>query len=313
MRHIIAVETYNWKPTAFNFDATIRAIAGAALFAYSGFHNPAQWSGEIKNPKRNLLIGIIGGTLITAVIYITMAASAFYAGGEFISQYNWAYYKLKADKLSFPTMPMIEPVLPMFAVLFAGGNVFLAFLIATAGAFSLYHVNPAALMMETRRVFSLAFDRLFPERFANVSERFHTPTWAILFMVVGGAIGIIISSPALGPLRTLAGGINATFMYLLGYLFTGLALALLPITKPEIYESIKVEIAGVPIPAICGVAAFALGIFFFAANAQSMAPLDIFICCLVLGIGLALYIYYAYKNKKMGIDLKTLLSEIPPE
>jgi amino acid transporter len=307
-----------YKVATPSFDATIRAIAGAAIFAYSGFHNPAQWSGEIKNPKRNLLIGIIGGTLITAVIYITMAASAFYAGGEFISQYNWAYYNQGKviDGVTVPKFsvtPNIEPVLPMFAVLFAGGNMFLAFLVATAGAFSLYHVQPAALMMETRRVFSLAFDRLFPERFANVSERFHTPTWAILFMVIGGAIGIIISSPVLGPLRTLAGGINATFMYLLGYLFTGLALALLPITKPEIYESIKVEVGGVPVPAICGVAAFALGIFFFAANAQSMAPLDIFISCLVLGIGLALYIYYAYKNKKMGIDLKTLLSEIPPE
>ena len=308
---ILAIaQNTGWKTTAFNFDATIRGVAGAALFAYAGFHNPAQWSGEVKNPKRNLLIGIIGGTLITAVIYISLASSAFIAGGDFISQYNWAYYKGKAQ---FAITPTIEPVLPMFAILFAGGNVFLGFLIATAGAFSLYHVNPAALMMETRRVFSLAFDRLFPERFANVSERFHTPTWAILFMVVGGFIGIIISSPLLGPLRTLAGGINATFMYLLGWLFTGLALALLPIVKPEIYESIKVDVAGVPLPAVCGVIGFAFGIFFFATNASIMAPLDVAISCIVLGIGLTLYLYYSYKNKKMGIDLKTLLTEIPPE
>ena len=153
----------------------------------------------------------------------------------------------------------------------------------------------------------------FPERFANVSERFHTPTWAILFMVVGGTIGIIISSPVLGPLRSLAGGINATFMYLLGYTFTGLALALLPIVRPEIYESIKAEVGGLPLPSICGVVSFGLGLFFFATNATVMAPMDISISCLILGIGLALYVYYAYKNKKMGIDLKTLLSEIPPE
>jgi len=309
---VVAIaQKYNWSVAAPNFDATIRAVAGAALFAYSGFHNPAQWSGEVKNPKRNMLVGIIAGTLITAVIYITMAASAFYASGEFISQYNWAYYKGTAA--DFVITPRIEPVLPMFPVIFAGGNVLLAFLIATAGAFSLYHVQPAALMMETRRVFSLAFDRFFPERFANVSERFHTPTWAILFMVVGGIIGIIISSPVLGPLRTLAGGINATFMYLLGYLFTGLALALLPIVRPEIYESIKVDVAGVPLPALCGVLSFAFGIFFFATNASIMTPLDVAISCLVLGIGLALYLYYAYRNKKMGIDVKTLLTEIPPE
>ena len=307
---VTIAKTAGYKLEAPNFDATITAVAGAALFAYSGFHNPAQWSGEIKNPKRNMMIGIISGTLITAVIYISLAASAFFSGGEFINMYNWAYYKARA---SFVITPKIEPVLPMFGVIFASGNVLLAFLIATAGAFSLYHVNPAALMMETRRVFSIAFDRFFPERFANVSERFHTPTWAIIFMIVGGVIGIVISSPVLGPLRTLAGGINATFMYLLGYLFTGLALALLPIVRPEIYASIKSEVGGVPVPALCGVVAFGLGIFFFATNARALAPMDISISSLILGIGLALYLYYAFKNKKMGIDLKALLSEIPPE
>jgi APA family basic amino acid/polyamine antiporter len=299
-----------WKLDAPNFDATITAVAGAAIFAYSGFHNPAQWSGEIKNPRRNMMIGIISGTLISAVIYISLAASAFSAGGDFISMYNWAYYKAGSQ---FKITPRIEPVLPMFGVIFSGGNVLLAFLVATAGAFSVYHVNPAALMMETRRVFAIAFDRFFPERFANVSERFHTPTWAIAFMMVGGILGIIISSPVFGPLRGLAGGINATFMYLLGYMFSGLALALLPIVRPEIYDSIKSEIGGVPIPALCGVIAFGLGIFFFASNARAMAPMDISISCLVLGIGLALYLYYAFKNKKMGVDLKALLSEIPPE
>jgi amino acid transporter len=296
-----------WTPSAPNFDATIKAVAGAALFAYSGFHNPAQWSGEVKNPRRNLIIGIIGGTLITAVIYISLAASAFYSGGTFISQYDWAYYKAAKQ---FVITPKIEPTLPMFAVLFTGGNMVLALLIATAGAFSLYHVNPAALMMETRRVFALAFDRFFPERFANVSERFHTPTWAIAFMIVGGIFGIIISSPILGPLRTLAGGINATFMYLLGYMFTGLALALLPLAKPDVYESIKTKFPWAP---ICGVVAFGAGILFFAVNASTLQILDITISAIVLAIGLSLYLYYAYKNKKMGVDLKTLTSEIPPE
>ena len=307
---VTVAKNAGWTPQAPNFDATITAVAGAAIFAYSGFHNPAQWSGEIKNPKRNMLIGIISGTLISAVIYIGLAASAFYSGGEFISMYDWAYYKASSK---FVITPKIEPVLPMFGVIFSGGNVLLAFLVATAGAFSVYHVNPAALMMETRRVFSLAFDRFFPERFANVSERFHTPTWAIAFMMVGGTLGIIISSPVLGPLRGLAGGINSSFMYLLGYTFTGLALALLPLVRPEIYDSIKVDIGGLPLPALCGVISFGLGVFCFASNARAMAPMDISISCLVLGIGLALYVYYAFKNKKAGIDLKALLSEIPPE
>src|SRR5208283_2407219 len=190
----------------------------------------------------------------------SLAASSFYAGGNFILQYDYVYYT-PALRSQLQIMPKIEPTLPMFAVLFTGGNVILSFLIATAGAFSLYHVNPSALMMETRRVFAIAFDRLFPERFANVSERFHTPTWAIAFMMVGALFGIILSSPILGPARTLAGGINATFMYLIGYTFTGLALALLPKRKPEVYASIKT--GKVPIPAICGIVACVLGAVFW--------------------------------------------------
>lgn len=298
-----------FKVTAFSWDATTKAMI-AALFAYSGFHNPAQWSGEIKNPRRSLMIGVVGGLLIVSVIYIGLAWSAFYSGGTFIAEYNWAYYKARA---ALKITPAIEPVLPMFAVIFTGGSAPLAFLAAIAGAFSLYHVQPAALMMETRRVFSLAFDRFFPERFAYVSERFHTPTWAIVFMVVGGIFGILVSAPLLAPLRTIFGGINATFMYLLGYMFTGLALALVPLMKPEIYESIKLEIKGVPIPAVAGLIAFASSVYFFAVAAGTLSLLDIGISCTVLGIGLSLFVYYAVKNTRKGIDVRKLYSEIPPE
>ena len=152
-------------------------------------------------------------------------------------------------------------------------------------------------MMETRRVFAIAFDRFFPERFANVSERFHTPTWAIAFMMVGAIFGIIISSPILGPARTLAGGINATFMYLLGYTFTGLALALLPKRKPEIYESIKT--GRVPIPAICGVVAFVLGAIFFVISGSTL-PIypDITVSAIILVIGLCLFVYYVTRTRR---------------
>jgi uncharacterized membrane-anchored protein len=64
---------------------------------------------------------------------------------------------------------------------------------------------------------------------------------------------------------------------------------------------------------ICGVVAFAAGILFFAVNAQTLQILDITISAIILGIGLSVFMYYSYKNKKMGVDLKSLLSEIPPE
>jgi hypothetical protein len=126
-------------------------------------------------------------------------------------------------------------------------------------------------------------------------------------MAIGIALGIVISSPLLGPLRSLVGGINATFAFLLAWTFTPLALALLPILRPRLYDSIKFNIKGVPVPAFIGAVGFALGVYFFATNAQSLGPLDIGITCFVIGLGMILYIYYSYECQKMGVDLKTLV------
>jgi uncharacterized membrane-anchored protein len=59
--------------------------------------------------------------------------------------------------------------------------------------------------------------------------------------------------------------------------------------------------------------AFVSGLLFFGINAQTTQILDITITSIVLGIGLILFLYYSYKNQKMGVDVKAIMSEIPPE
>jgi len=69
------------------------------------------------------------------------------------------------------------------------------------------------------------------------------------------------------------------------------------VVRPEIYGSIKVDVGGVPLPAVCGAIDFASGIFFLATNAGLLKPLDIFISSLALGIGLFLFLYSS-RNKR---------------
>lgn len=302
-------EATGWKVVPFSWDATMFAVI-FALFAYSGFHNPAQWAGEVKNPRKSLIMGLVAATLITAFYYIGLAATVYYACGDFIYRYNWAYYKARA---MLKINPVVEPVMPLFSAIFVGGNPVLAILFAMAGAMALYHVQPAALMMDTRRLFSIAFDRFFPERFTEVSERFHTPIWAITFFLVGGIIGILLASPLLGPLYPIFAGISATFMYLLAYCFTGLALVMVPLLRPEIYEAIKWEVRGISIPQVIGVLAFTTSIIFFAIAAQTLSTFHIAISSVVLGLALLSFIYYSIKNTKAGIDVKTIYYEVPPE
>jgi amino acid transporter len=295
-----------WTPTAFNFNATLQAVAGFGMLVYGGFQNSVQWSGEIKNSKRNLTIGIIAATLISAILFVGLSASVFYSAGNFISQYDYAYYNARNQ---FHIMPQIEPVVPLFILPFFNGSLFFALLIAVGSVLTVYHNHPAALMMETRRIFAIAFDRFFPERFANVSERFHTPTWAIAFMTIGSLMGIILASPLLGVTRSIFAGINAGFIYLFGYMLTCLALVLLPWRKPQIYSSIRTS--NLPIPQIFGVLGFVLSFIFFVMNGLTLRLYpDLFLTGSVMLAGYALFQYYKHSNGKI---CEAIFTEIPPE
>src|SRR6266581_2183648 len=49
-----------------------RSPSAGIIFAYLGFEQADQLAGEVRNPQRNVLLGIIGGILIGTVIYILL-------------------------------------------------------------------------------------------------------------------------------------------------------------------------------------------------------------------------------------------------
>jgi amino acid transporter len=58
-------------PTGVTWHAIFAAIPGASIiFSYLGFEQADQLAGEVRNPKRNLPIAIIGSILIGTAIYI---------------------------------------------------------------------------------------------------------------------------------------------------------------------------------------------------------------------------------------------------
>src|SRR6185295_2998523 len=64
----------NWHPFAPNGWAGVQAGAAIVFFAYIGFDAVSTVAEEVRNPKRDLPIGIIGSLIVCTIIYIVVAA-----------------------------------------------------------------------------------------------------------------------------------------------------------------------------------------------------------------------------------------------
>jgi basic amino acid/polyamine antiporter, APA family len=163
------------------------------LFAYAGFENVGVPAGEYTNPRKDLPMALLIGTLAIAAIYALVQLGAMSALGD-LSQ--------SKTPIASAANVLIGP---------AGG------VIVTIGALlSMAGTNSGTMLEGSRMLYSLACDRrLGPVSF--VHPRFHTPTVAI---VIHSTAALIIALA--GSFAQLA--LLSTVARLATYLATCLAL-----------------------------------------------------------------------------------------
>jgi APA family basic amino acid/polyamine antiporter len=151
------------------------------LFAYAGFENVGVPAGEYKNPRKDLPIALLIGTLAIAAIYALVQLGAMSALGD-LSQ--------SKTPIATAASALIGP---------AGA------IIVTIGALlSMAGTNSGTMLEGSRMLYSLARDRrLGPISF--VHPRFHTPTVAIFIHSIAALIIALAGSFAqLALLSTVA-------------------------------------------------------------------------------------------------------------
>ena len=145
------------------------AATAMVLISYGGVTKVAAVAEEIKNPGRNLPLGLLVSLVLTTALY---ALIVFVLVGT-----------VDAETLMGSETPMVDGVEPFFG--FLG-----VLLIVVAAMFALISTANAGILTASRYPFALSRDNLLPDVFAGVSDRFHTPTPAIL--TTGGAMLFII-------------------------------------------------------------------------------------------------------------------------
>ncbi|MBN3728567.1 amino acid permease [Burkholderia sp. Ac-20379] len=260
---VFHVTPANWTPFMPHGWSGVFGAAAVMFFAFIGFDAVSSAAEEVKNPKRDLPIGIIASLAVCTVLYVTVAAVA--TGIVPSAQYAGITH-------------------PISYALQVAGQTWVAGFIDLGAVLGMLTVILVMTYGQTRITYAMSRDGLLPPVLSRVHPRFQTPfvaTWAI------GLLCALIA--ALIPLNVLAELINIGT--LAAFAMVSISVIVLRRTRPDLPRAFRCP--GVPFVPMLAVAAC----LFLMLN-LSAVTWEAFIIWLV--IGLVIYFVYSRRNAKIA-------------
>ena len=345
-----AVTMFGAQPGVYDATVTLGTNAGAALPLTGGglglifltlpylvfFNLWPNWGatlyGEVRGAtdfKRNIVgMGMALGvtTLLGVILLVAINKSV---GWDFFVQAGGAWWNytwgLSTDAPALPVWPY-----PALFAAFLTTNKLVQFLVIALMSLWWFGWSGTVFLSSTRVIFAAAFDRLLPEKVAEVDERTGTPIYALLLMVVPSILVAYLFNFNVANFQTFT--LCSTLVIAVTFLGTTVSAILLPYTKPDLYKSSPIaqyNIFGIPLITVASVifggflifllyqwildpnALYGIGYSINEAGYKNGASL-IYMGSMYL---LAAVIYFGFKayRKSKGIDLDKVQSEIPVE
>nr|WP_155434178.1 amino acid permease [Pseudoduganella danionis] len=251
-RHVAPANWHPFMPFGVN---GVMSAAALVFFAFIGFDAVTTAAEEVKNPKRDLPIGIIGSLAICTVLYVVVSA-------------------IMTGIVPFAQFKGIDHPVSL-ALQFAGENWFAGFV--DLGA--ILGMSTVILVMafgQSRVLYAMSRDGLLPKKLSSLNGA-GTPivaTW--LVGIVFGLLGALVPLQVLGELANI--GTLAAFC------LVSLAVIILRKQRPELHRAFRCP--GVPvIPA--------LAILFCGALMAFLSAITWIAFLIWLAIGLVVYFTYA--------------------
>jgi basic amino acid/polyamine antiporter, APA family len=262
---------------------------------------------DFKRVFRGMFFGLWITTALVVIFFLLMAKT-----------FGWAFYQNANAAFFNGSFPL--PVWP-YPFMFAGWLVHnAAFQVILILVMSLWFFGwvGTLFLSSTRVIFAAAFDRVLPDRAAEVSEKRKVPLYSLILMLLP-AVGLSAIYAYSTTFRTYT--LDATLVIAVTYLFSAIAVVLLPFIKKDLWRASpasKVKLFGVPIVPVSGVITILLLGFcliawlvndnYFVNNPSSL----IFMGAMYV-LAIVLYVVARLVRRRQGIDLGLVNKEIPVE
>jgi basic amino acid/polyamine antiporter, APA family len=270
-----------------------------------------------------------------ALVAITVLGILFFEGvaktigWDFYMQANAAWWNYA---WGYTTTPPPLPVWPNPAMLavFLTNNRLVQIVVLLLMSTWWFGWAGTLFLSSTRVIFAAAFDRLLPEKAADLNDK-GAPVNAMLLMVVPAIVVSALYAYNVAGFKSIT--LAATQGIAIMYFGTAIAAIVLPYTKKELFKASPIanmKVAGIPVITVAGTifGAFLLFLlvewFFDPWLNPDFAPAGLYgislantnsVIFLLVCYGSAAAIYYGFKarRKTEGIDLDKVQAEIPVE
>jgi amino acid transporter len=269
--------------------------------------------GEIRGASdfKRVFTGMFVGLWITVactVIFLLLMAKTV----------GWAFYQ-NSNALTFNVKGVL-PIWPypfMLAGWLVHNTAFQLILILVLSLWFFGWVG-TLFLSSTRVIFAAAFDRVLPDRAAEVSEKRKVPFYSLILMLAPAVIlGAIYSYSTTFRTYTL----DATLVIAVTYLFSAIAVVLLPFIKPDLWRASpasRIKLFGVQIVPVAGWITIGLLVFnlyewlsndnYFVNNHDSLIYMgSMYVLAIVI------FVIARIVRSRQGIDLGLINKEIPVE
>ena len=301
------------QSTGINWMMTIFAMI-YAFQVYTGFQWTGYFAGEVKNVRKTAVTSIMGGLLVSAILYTVGTLLVFHSTGY--NLYNALAYIGFNDPSKPPSqVPYVHPTLVRFFSMPA----ILRDYIGLSFVFAIFWWTPTGFMLGTRNLFAWAFDRLMPESLAEVSERFHTPVKATI--VIGIVVELINVANVFAGLSEFL--INIIAVMAAAFIVVSISAIVFPYRRKDLFDEasqmVQRKFMGVPVLSIVGVIGLiiwgavlliALTTPYFGLSKKPLPMLEPFFVPIA-----AIFYYWIVSSvrKREGFDLAVSFKAIPPE
>jgi len=210
------VKPENWTPFApFGIEG-IMAGSAAVFFAFLGFDALSTSAEEVKNPQRDLPIGIISSLVVCTIIYVLVCL------------------------VMTGVVPYTELNVPeaMAYVLHAVGQDAVAGIVTIGAIIGIMAVIFAYIYAATRILFSMSRDGLLPKSFSKTNKKTGAPvfsTW--LIGIISSLIGGVVNLKELSNLANIGA--------LLTFGMVGVGIIILRKTHPNLERGFRVPLVPV--------------------------------------------------------------------
>ena len=264
------VDPGNWRPYVppntgvrghFGWSGVLQG-AGIIFFSYVGFDTASTTALEARNPQRDLPLGIIGALVISAVLYVAMAA---------VLTGMVPYQKLDSDApvaIALDAHPQLS---------------WLSWLLKIGVIAGMTSVILTSLLGQPRILLSMADDGLLPPVMSRCHSRFKTPHVAT---VVTGVFAALIA--AVFPLDLLAEVISIGI--LLAFAVVCIGVLILRKTRPDAYRPFRVPWA----PVTCTLGALTCLGLTLTLSTPTWKRLLIWTV-----IGMSIYAFYGFRHSRL--------------